>query len=139
MWLQAVTPTLIDLLCQYTSPQAVALAQSSDAPPEYADVGLFQGSPIVLQSLILTAIMRNIHEPRDFEYLGKHAFPVCLPPLLDFAQDCMDRYIRADKTVMPLLDLTPYCKMLGGCPGLHTACHSMSPLFCLATAVLPAL
>lgn len=64
IWLQAVTQMLIDLLCQYTSPKAVAraaLAQSSDTQPEYADVGLFGGSPIELQSHILNAIMHDIH------------------------------------------------------------------------------
>ena len=134
IWLQAVTQMLIDLLCQYTSPQAVAaaaLAKSSDAQPEYADVGLFGGSPMELQSLILNAIMHDIHAPPDFEYLGKHAFPVCLPPLLEFAQTSMDRYVKADKTVIPLIDLRPYLKMLGGsliCTQRVTACHSMSPL-----------
>lgn len=127
MWLQAVTPTLIDLLCQYTSPQAVALSQSSYAPPEYANLGLFRGAPIELQSLILKAIMHTIHEPKDFVYLGKHALPICLPPLLQFAQNCMDRYVRADKTVMALIDVTPYCKMLGRSSSLHTACHHYLP------------
>ena len=120
---------LIDLLCQYTSPQAVAaaaLAHSSDAQPEYADVGLFGGSPMELQSLILTAIMHDIHEPRDFVYLGKHAFPICLPPLLEFAQTNMDGYVRDDRTVTPLVDVRPYCKMLGRSSSLHTPCHSMS-------------
>ena len=135
MWLQAVTHTLIDLLCQHTSPQALAraaLAQSLDAQPEYAGVGLFGGSPMELRSLILNAIMHDIHEPRDFVHLGKHAFPICLPPFLEFAETCMDRYLAGEKTVMPLVDLRPFCKMLGRCSGLCTACHH---IVCVATVL----
>ena len=126
---------LIDLLCQYTSAEALAaaaLAKSFDLQPEYADVGLYGGGLFELQSRILTAIMRNIHEPRDFVYLGKHAFPICLPSLLKFAQTSMDRYVEADKTVIRLVDVRPYCKMLGRFSGLHTPCHSMSSLIACA-------
>ncbi len=118
--MQVTNCLLIELLGQHTSPDATATAapaslQNSQA--EYADAGLAElaasDACMTLQSSILRCIMLTIEDPKDYLCLGKHVFPICLPPFLKYAQSSMDRYVQTGKAAVTLPDLRPYVVMLG--------------------------
>ncbi len=111
---------LVELLGLHTSPDSAVTAASAplqNSQAEYADAGLAELAASVacmtLQSSILRCIMLTIKDPKDYLYLGKHAFPICLPPFLKYAQSSMDRYVQTGKAAMTLPDLRPYIVMLG--------------------------
>ena len=68
-----------------------------------------------LQCKTLGAVMQLLEQPKDFRYLGQHAFPVCPPPFLQFVEADMERFTQHRKpdVIYETLDLGPYLDMLG--------------------------
>jgi len=111
---------LVELLGLHTSPDSAVTAASAplqNSQAEYADAGLAELAASVacmtLQSSILRCIMLTTEHPKDYPCLGKHVFPVCLPPFLKYAQSSMDRYVQTGKAAVKLPDLRSYVVMLG--------------------------
>ena len=144
--MQVTNCLLIELLGQHTSPDAAVTAASASAAPEsaplqnnqaeYADAGLAELAAsdecMTLQSSILRCIMLTTEHPKDCPCLGKHVFPICLPPFLKYAQSSMDRYVQTGKAAVTLPDLRSYVVMLGMLSGqcyLH-ACNQLSCTLC---------
>lgn len=139
--MQVANHLLIELLGQHTSPDAAVTAASESAPlqnnqAEYAAAGLAELAAsdecMTLQSSILRCIMLTTEHPKDCPCLGKHVFPVCLPPFLKYAQSSMDRYVQTGKAAVTLLDLRSHVVMLGRLSGqcyLH-ACDQLSCTLC---------
>ncbi|DBA65715.1 TPA: hypothetical protein ACH3X2_002762 [Trebouxia sp. C0005] len=126
---------LIELLSRHTSPDAAVTAASAplqNSQAEYADVGLAElAAPdacMTLQSSILRCIMLTVDDPKDYFCLGKHVFPICLPPFLNYAQSSMDRYVQTGKAAVTLPDLRPYMQtiMMLGCHPRTTMKTKMS-------------
>jgi len=125
--MQVTNCLLIELLGQHTSPDAAVTAASASAAPEsaplqnnqaeYADAGLAELAAsdecMTLQSSILRCIMLTTEHPKDCPCLGKHVFPICLPPFLKYAQSSMDRYVQTGKAAVTLPNLRSYVVMLG--------------------------
>ena len=123
--MQVTKRVLTELLGRHTSPDAAVTAASASAASaplqisqaEYADAGLAElaapNACMTLQSSMLRCIMLTVEAPKDYLYLGKHVFPICLPPFLKYAESSMDRYVRTGKAAVPLPDLRPYVMMLG--------------------------
>ena len=116
---QVTNRLLIELLSRHTSPDAAVTAASAplqNSQAEYADVGLAElAAPdacMTLQSSILRCIMLTVDDPKDYFCLGKHVFPICLPPFLNYAQSSMDRYVQTGKAAVTLPDLRPYMQTI---------------------------
>ena len=126
--MQGLSDTLIDLLVKYTGPSASAQPDTDSAasPNEgFPTIGLSPLHPWQLQAKTLNVIMKTLQERADFVYLGKHAFPVCVPPFVEYAQQCMDRYVQTGKVTPQMPNLQPYLIMLGMCnPGHLCTCRS---------------
>ena len=129
--MQMTNRVLIELLGRYTSPGAEVTASSASAASaplqnsqaEYADAGLAELAAsdecMTLQSSMLRCIMLTVEAPKDYLYLSKHVFPICLPPFLKYAESSMQRYVQTGKAAVTLPDLKPYMMMLGmllSCP-----------------------
>ncbi len=116
--MQGLSNNLIDLLVKYTGPSASAQpdADSAASPKEdFPTIGLSPLHPWELQAKTLDVIMKTLQQQADFVYLGKHAFPVCVPPFVEYAQRCMDRYMQTGKVTPQMPNLQPYLIMLGMC------------------------
>lgn len=128
--MQGLSNNLIDLLVKFTGPSASAQPDidSAASPNEdffFPTVGLSPLRPLELQTKTLDVIMKTLQQQADFVYLGKHAFPVCVPPFVEYAQRCMDRYVQTGKVTPQMPNLQPYLIMLGTCTtGQLCTCRS---------------
>ena len=48
-------------------------------PPGYSPLGFIDFGSLQLQSMLLGASMKCLETPEDWQYLGRHALPLCLP------------------------------------------------------------
>ena len=113
--MQGLTHLLIDLMVKYSKLSGLT---QSDAMPlvvrqSSMDIGLCALCPWELQTRVLSAVMKTLCHEKDFLYLGKHAFPLCVPPVVEYAQASMDRYVQTGKVMPHLPELRPYFFMLG--------------------------
>jgi hypothetical protein len=126
--MQGLSNVLIDLLVKHTGPSASAQPDTvSAASPneDFPTIGLSALRPWELQAKTLDVIMKTLQQQADFLYLGKHAFPVCVPPFVEYAQRCMDRYVQTGQVTPQMPDLRPYLIMLGTCnTGQVCTCRS---------------
>ncbi len=113
-------------MVEHTSPEAAAQhakAASSVTYSKFEAIGWSSLHPMELQSRTLHAVMQNLERLEDYEYLGQHAFPVCLPPFLEYVQTSMDRYAQIVKVVRDLPDTRPYLDMLGSTLSCMHTCY----------------
>ncbi|KAL3131854.1 hypothetical protein ABBQ38_007567 [Trebouxia sp. C0009 RCD-2024] len=52
---------------------------SDGFPPGYSPLGFIDFGSLQLQSMLLDATMKCLETPEDWQYLGSHALPICLP------------------------------------------------------------
>ena len=110
-FVQGLTQLLVDLMVKYSKPSG---STQSAAPQTVAsDIGLCALRPWELQTRVLNAVMKSLCDEKDFQYLGKHAFPLCVPPVVEYAQASMERYEKTGRVTPYLPDLRPYFFMLG--------------------------
>ena len=111
---QGLTKVLIDLMVKYSKPNGSTQSGCTPVPQAAAsDIGLCALRPWELQTRVLSAIMKTLCDKKDFQYLGKHAFPLCVPPVVEYAQASMDRYVQTGGVMPHLPDLRPHFLMLG--------------------------
>ncbi len=112
---QGLPRVLIDLLVSLVPSNHTNHAPVAATCRGYVEIGLSKLRGMQLQCKTLGAVMQLLEQPKDFQYLGQHAFPVCLPPFLEFVQADMDRYTQRGEPdiINETLDLRPYLDMLG--------------------------
>jgi len=101
---QGLPQVLINLLVSFVPSNNTDQALVSAACKGYVEIGLAK-----------LCGMQLLEQPKDFRYLGQHAFPVCLPPFLQFVEADMERFTqRCEPDIInEMLDLSPYLDMLG--------------------------
>ncbi len=111
---QGLPQVLIDLLVSFV-PSKYDQEPMAPTCRGYVEIGLAKLSGIQLQCKTLGAVMQLLEQPKDFQYLGQHAIPVCLPPFLQFVEFDMERFTERCEPdfINNTLDLSPYLDMLG--------------------------
>jgi len=111
---QGLPQVLIDLLVSFV-PSKYSQEPVAPTCKGYVEIGLAKLSGVQLQCKTLGAVMQLLEQPKDFQYLGQHAIPVCLPPFLQFVEYDMERFTErcVPDYINSMLDLTPYLDMLG--------------------------
>ena len=64
----------------------------SKAPQRYSPLGTSHWSeyePLELQAMLVNAAMNSLRTLEDWQYMGRHALPVCLPPFMAAVQRIM--------------------------------------------------
>lgn len=112
---QGLPQVLINLLVSFVPSNNTGQALVSAACKGYVETGLAKLCGMQLQCKTLGAVMQLLEQPKDSRYLGQHAFPVCLPPFLQFVEADMERFTqRCEPDIInETLDLSPYLDMLG--------------------------
>ena len=105
-------------VCNGLNQPAMGLLQK-----DCVDIGLPE-IDTTLPTHILAVVMRILRQPEDYVYLGQHAYPVCLPPFLEYVKTNMDRYTQRGEPAEVLPDLIPYIEMLSkhSCSQRHLLC-----------------
>ena len=102
---------MVDLMVKYSKPSGST--QSAAPQTVVSDIGLCALRPWELQTRVLNAVMKTLCHQKDIQYLGKHAFPLCVPPVVEYARANMERYEQIGRVMPDLPDLRPYFCMLG--------------------------
>jgi len=112
---QGLPQVLINLLVSFVPSTYDNEVPAAATGRGYVDIGLAQFSGIELQSITLGAVMQLLEQPKDFQYLGRHAIAVCLPPFVQFVESDMQRFGERcpPDLINNTLDLSPYLNMLG--------------------------
>jgi len=112
---QGLPQVLIDLLVSLVPSNHTNHAPVAATCRGYVEIGLSKLRGMQLQCKTLGAVMQLLEQPKDFQYLGQHAIPVCLPPFLQFVEYDMERFTErcVPDYINSMLDLTPYLDMLG--------------------------
>ena len=110
---QGLPQVLINLLVSFVPSTDENEVPAAATGRGYVEIGLAQLSGVQVQSKTLGAVMQLLEQPKDFQYLGRHAIAVCLPPFLQFVEFDMQRFIGRCQPGVITLDLSPYLDMLG--------------------------
>ena len=83
-------------------------------PPAYSSVGTIEYGPLQLQSMMLNAALNSLETPEDWQYLGRHALPICLPAFTAAANRLMFQSRSADdeRLVEKNAHMRPFFTML---------------------------
>ena len=113
--MQGLTQLLIDLMVKYSKPSGSTQSEATSlaVPQSAMDIGLCALRPWELQTRVLNAVMKSLCHEKDIQYLGKHAFPLCVPPVVEYARANMEWYEQIGRVMPYLPDLRPYFFMLG--------------------------
>ncbi len=112
---QGLPQVLIDLLVSLVPSEYTGQDPVAPTCRGYVEIGLAKLRGIQLQCKTLGAVMQLLEQPKDFQYLGQHAIPDCLPPFLKFVELDMKRFDerRQPNFIDDIIDLSPYLDMLG--------------------------
>ncbi|KAL0047080.1 hypothetical protein WJX82_005974 [Trebouxia sp. C0006] len=113
--LEGLPQVLIDLLVSLVPSEYTGQDPVAPTCRGYVEIGLAKLRGIQLQCKTLGAVMQLLEQPKDFQYLGQHAIPDCLPPFLKFVELDMKRFDerRQPNFIDDIIDLSPYLDMLG--------------------------